>query len=460
MTDTIAAIATPPGTGAIGIIRLTGPKSRTIAERIFTSSSPCFDDFRPRFLHHGIVTDESGSFLDDVLIAHLPGPASFSGEDMIEIFAHGGQTVLQTLLERILACGARLADPGEFTKRAFLNGKMDLTQAEAIAELISAPTKAALILASAKRAGALKDVGERLRRRLETVLAHLFLAIDFTDDEAECIDMTATKTEVQSCLEMIEALERSGRRAYKFREGCLVVIAGQVNVGKSSLMNSILGRQRAIVTDFPGTTRDYIEETIDLEGIPVRLVDTAGFRSASDKADPVEEFGIHRTQELVSEADTVVFMYDVHQGMTEEDWGLIESFSQSRPCILAGNKIDLMPDLDDTTLRDRDRGPHILISAKFGRNVDTLLDVIRRELDSEKSETLQGTIAPNARQLVLLGQARIGLDHFLIDLRVGQPLDILAGHVQNAVGHLSEITGRIAPDDVLHRIFADFCIGK
>ena len=276
--DTIAAVATAPGAGGVGIIRISGPKSHDILRSMFRPSSRNFRDFTPRMLHHGHMLDRDGREADDALVVFFPAPHSFTGEDCAEIQGHGGPAVLAALLDSVLFRGARMADRGEFTRRAFMNGRMDLSQAEAVAELIAAPSREGVYLASAKLDGLLGHRVEELRGRLEYLRQRICLAIDFPDEEGECLppqEFTAITDEVA---DGIRTLLAGYERARCWREGALVVLAGQVNAGKSSLMNAFLGRERAIVTEKPGTTRDYLEEQTSLAGLPVRLVDTAGLR--------------------------------------------------------------------------------------------------------------------------------------------------------------------------------------
>jgi len=308
--DTITAIATAAGPGAVGIVRLSGPQAQALAHGLFRSPHPGFSGLRPRQLHHGSLVDAAGRVLDEVLAASMPGPGSFTGEDVVEFFCHGGPAVLRAVLEELLARGARLATPGEFTLRAFLNGRLDLTQAEAVAEMIAAPTRAALHLAQLKLSGALSRRIAALREVLESLRARLCLAVDFPDEDVECLPLPQLRQEALSAAGDVERLLAGVERARAWREGVLAVLAGRVNAGKSSLLNALVGRRRALVSATPGTTRDYLEEQLDLSGLLVRLVDTAGLRGPAgpggEPIDPVESEGQDLSREFMGRAEAVL----------------------------------------------------------------------------------------------------------------------------------------------------------
>ncbi|WP_028586116.1 tRNA uridine-5-carboxymethylaminomethyl(34) synthesis GTPase MnmE [Desulfocurvus vexinensis] len=351
--DTIAAIATPPGCGGVGIVRVSGPGARAVGQELFESSRPGFAGFLPYRLHHGWVRDAAGRRLDEVLAAFMPGPGSYTGEDVLELQGHGGPAVLRAVLGAALACGARMAEPGEFTYRAFCNGRMDLTQAEAVAELIAAPTAAGAALAQARLAGGLGRSVAALRARLEELRAQLCVAVDFPDDEVECLAPEAFEAGVRAVGAELAGLVRGFERGRVWREGVLCVLAGRVNAGKSSLMNALLGRERAIVTDIPGTTRDWIEEALDLEGLPVRLVDTAGLRETGDA---VERAGLERGRELVQRADVVLLVVDRTRPLAGEDQALASELGPGRVLAVL-NKTDLAGEPGGAGAADGPQGP-------------------------------------------------------------------------------------------------------
>lgn len=455
--DTIAAIATPPGDGGVGIIRISGNNCRTIASAIFKPASTNFTDFTPYRLHYGHVLDTNGRELDDVLAAFMPGPNSYTGEDVIEINCHGGRAVLNAVLEEILSLGARLAERGEFTYRAFMNGRMDLTQAEAVAEMIHAPTKAAMHLAQVKLSGLLGEKISALRLRLEYLRAQLVVAVDFPDDEVECLspdELIATSAGVRN---EIDGLLTAVDRTRAWREGALVVLAGRVNAGKSSLMNALLGRNRAIVTDQPGTTRDYLEESINLGGLNIRLADTAGIRKTDDA---IEAAGLEMGRELMDKADLILFLTDATAPLTDDTMSTAKTLPANKVLAVL-NKSDL-PDFDadhGTPLLDLGFET-ITISAKVGTDIDTLCSRIRDRVLQGAGQPDPDELAPNARQAAVLAKASTELLELEQDTGAGIPYDLLSVRLETACDILSGITGDITSNEILNSIFDAFCIGK
>ncbi|MDP3430261.1 MAG: tRNA uridine-5-carboxymethylaminomethyl(34) synthesis GTPase MnmE [Desulfomicrobium sp.] len=453
-TDTIVAIATPPGQGAIGIVRLSGPVAGEIARGLFYSSRSGFAGLKPYRLHHGQLRDGSGGFLDDALAAFMPGPGSFTGEDVVELHCHGGGAILRRVVEECLRCGARLAAPGEFSKRAFLSGRMDLTQAEAIMELVAAPGAVAVGLAGSKLEGMLaRRVGE-LRAGLEALRVQLCVAVDFPEDEVDCLAPDALAGATGEVRAAIAELAANYDRGRCWREGALVVLAGQVNAGKSSLMNAILGVNRAIVTDIPGTTRDYLEESVQIDGLPVRLVDTAGLRAALDS---VELMGIERSRELLARADLVLLVIDSELGPGAEDLDLTAGTDN---LLVVANKTDLLTGepawLDESPWREKEV---CRVSAKHGGGVSTLMTAIHRMV-TDTGAPEEGALVPNLRQHTALTRAAAELDFMLEELAAGLPYDILSVRLDTACAILAEITGEITSEEVLSAVFDGFCIGK
>ncbi|WP_419788387.1 tRNA uridine-5-carboxymethylaminomethyl(34) synthesis GTPase MnmE [Pseudodesulfovibrio sp.] len=455
--DTIAAVATPPGEGGVGIIRISGPQSRALALALFRAESASFTDFIPHHLHYGRLLDREGRVLDDILAAFMPGPNSFTGEDVAELHCHGGRAVLGAVLDELLARGARLAERGEFTYRAFLNGRMDLTQAEAVAELIHAPTKAAVHLAQVKRSGMLGQRIRELRARLEDLRAKLVVAVDFPDDEVECLsteELAETSTSVRGD---ITALLAAVDRARAWREGPLAVLAGRVNAGKSSLMNGLLGRDRAIVTDQPGTTRDYLEETLNLDGLNVRLADTAGLRATEDM---VEAAGLKMGRELMDRADLVLLLADGCHPVEDETLETASALGPDKAMALL-TKAD-REDFDPANAAPLSAlGLEVLpVSSKSGEGLDRLCARLRERLLGGAGQPDPDELAPNARQAATLAEAAAELDQLSLDAEAGVPYDLLGVRLETATTLLAAITGDIAPDDVLNSIFDSFCIGK
>ena len=452
--DTIVAIATPPGQGAIGVIRLSGAKAPQIARRLFHSSKSGFAEFKPYRLHHGQLRDEKGNFLDEALVAFMPGPGSFTGEDVVELQCHGGGAILRRVVEECLAAGARLAEAGEFSKRAFLNSRLDLTQAEAIMELVGAPTAVAVGLAGSKLEGLLaRRIGE-LRAGLETLRVQLCVAVDFPEDEVECLAPGDLARGVAEIRESMTELADNYDRGRCWRDGALVVLAGQVNAGKSSLMNAILGINRAIVTDIPGTTRDYLEESVQIDGLPVRLVDTAGLRAALDS---VELMGIERSRELLARADLVLLVIDSELGPGAEDLDLAR---ETKNLLVVANKMDLVAGdpawIKESPWKDMEL---CRLCAKHGQGIAGLLDAIRRMVASAGAPE-SGTLVPNLRQHTALVRAAEELEFLLDELGAGLPYDIVSVRLDTACATLAEITGEITSEEVLRAVFDGFCIGK
>ena len=461
--DTIAAVATAPGAGGVGIIRLSGPKSHDILRSMFRPSGGTFRDFTPRMLHHGHLLDGQNRDVDDALVVFFKGPHSFTGEDCAEIQGHGGPAVMAALLDSVLSRGARMAERGEFTRRAFLNGRMDLSQAEAVAELIAAPSREGVYLASAKLDGLLGRRVEELRGRLEYLRQRICLAIDFPDKEGECLppqEFTAITEEVASG---IRTLLKGYERARCWREGALVVLAGQVNAGKSSLMNAFLGRQRAIVTEKPGTTRDYLEEQTTLAGLPVRLVDTAGLREHSE--DSIELEGMRRGRELADNARCVLVVLDGTRSkdssqdpsaVFEAEGRLVKELGAER-CLVVWNKADLTPLPDGTTSF---HGARLLtVSAREGSGIDELASAVRALCLQDETPD-EGDLAPNLRQAHQLRRALEALEELKKAIALSVPPDLCSIHLETACAHLADITGLNSTEDTLNAIFSSFCIGK
>ena len=349
--STIAAVATAPGKGAIGIVRISGPSARSLLEQLVSLRLQATVVFRPWVLHRGRFLSEDGSFLDDVLAVYMPAPKTYTGEDMAEIHCHGSPIILQTVLKRLYQLGALPAQPGEFTKRAFLHGRMDLSQAEAVAELVNSSSEEALKNSVERLDGALHSTVLRLREKTDHLRAELACAVDFPDDELDCLDRETFAQALEELDAELSLLLKGKERARLMQEGALVVLVGAVNAGKSSLMNALLGRERALVTDIPGTTRDFLEEMCSLDGLPVRLTDTAGLRSpAWEGLDRVERLGIARGKERCELADCLLLVFDASQ-ITDQDlacdrcpdarYGEWLSAGQASPVIVVINKIDV-----------------------------------------------------------------------------------------------------------------------
>lgn len=454
--DTIVAVATPPGQGGVAIVRLSGPESRAVLRRLFRPTRPDFKDFRPSTLHHGHVLDAAGVILDEVLAVFMPGPGSFTGEDTAEIHCHGGLALPGAVLAECCRQGARPARRGEFSYRAWRNGRLDLTQAEAVAEAIAAPTRAAAQLAQVKLSGVLGRRVAALRAELEELKAQLCLAVDFPEEDVDCLPPDRLAEVVERGLAALDALLAGVERTRAWREGALAVLRGRVNAGKSSLLNALAGRERAIVTDIPGTTRDWLEELLDLDGLPVRLVDTAGLRRTES---PVERAGLERAGELAREADLVLFVVGGDAPLSDEERQAADELSAERTLVVV-NKDDLprVEPWPGTELADRFEVA--AVSARTGVGLEALAARLRERLAASTPEPEPDTVAPNLRQAEALRRARAELAELAVDAAGGLPYDLLGVRLDAACAILAEITGEIAAQDVLEAIFNRFCIGK
>ncbi|MBA4422873.1 MAG: tRNA uridine-5-carboxymethylaminomethyl(34) synthesis GTPase MnmE [Syntrophus sp. (in: bacteria)] len=457
--DTIAAISTPPGIGGIGLIRISGTEAEGIARRLFRTARP-IDAFLSHHLYHGeIVAPETGAVLDDVLIAFLRGPHTYTGEDTLEISCHGGPLILRTVLAEVLRAGARPAERGEFTKRAFLNGRLDLSQAEAVFDLISAKTPEGLSAAVDRLKGKLSGRIETIRNAIIDLLAGIEAAIDFAEDDGVVEAPGANLLEFQAVIDDLHALAATYRRGRIIREGIGVVIAGRPNVGKSSLLNRILGEKRAIVTPIPGTTRDFIEETVNIGGIPVRLTDTAGIRPPENA---IEKEGIDLVWERLVTTDAILVLLDGSMALTPEDQGLLLQM-HAKPMIPVINKSDLPQRLDEALLRGllpAGTPPAVRISAKYGDGIDRLTAAIHEMILATPAEETPAAMIADLRHKIALERAAECLDRAQDGLRDGLPSELAALEVREALDSLGEITGRTTSEEVLDRIFANFCVGK
>jgi tRNA modification GTPase len=452
--DTIAAIATPPGEGGVGIVRVSGPAAPTIARALFRPRRPG-SQLRSHHLHLGHIVTPAGEIVDEVLLTLMRGPHSYTREDVVEIQCHSGYGVLRRILELTLAQGARPARPGEFTLRAFLSGRIDLTQAEAVLEVIRARTDAGLKVAAGHLEGSLGRNLKEIREGLLNLLARVEAALDFPEEtgELEPGDLAGALSLPLNTLKGLAATYREGRL---LREGLLVVIAGQPNVGKSSLLNRLLARDRAIVTEIPGTTRDTIEEIIILGGVMVRLSDTAGLGPARD---PVEELGVRRARERLAQADLVLYLLDGSRPLAPEarldlgQWG-------DKPGLALINKIDLPQELQLADLAAATSLPVVRISALTGEGVAALKQSIV-DLALQGGLAGSGEMITQARHYRHLDRCLTCLDRARGLLKATDaPWELVALELQEAVRELGEITGQEVGDEVLERIFGEFCLGK
>jgi len=476
--DTIVAVATPPGLGAVGIVRLSGPYAPAIARRVFRPAKPTTDGLPPRYAVLGTLYDEAGD-VDEALALFFPAPHSFTGEDVVELHCHGGPLLLERVVRLALSLGARSAEPGEFTKRAFLNGRLDITQAEAVNEIVRARSDAALRAAVRQLEGGLREQLEPLREGLLALRTEVEASLDFPEET--WFDGLTTLSKVEggeagSVAPAIEGLLSQARRLTAtyhagrlLREGAKVVIAGKVNVGKSSLLNALLRSQRAIVSETPGTTRDYIQEMLDLEGTPIVVVDTAGIRAPGEG---IEAEGLRRSERLIEEADLLLAMLDSSEPLGEEDHRLL-ALTAGRERLIVLNKWDLParrmhPDSggawDDSPLRraqggEQGRTTAVAVSALTGEGIDKLREVLVKAVRGQTAALAEG-VAVNLRHYELLKAVEAALERAQQAVGEGLPLDQIASDLTEASNRLGEITGEVLTEEVINRIFSTFCLGK
>lgn len=456
---TIAAIATPPGPGGIGVIRISGPEALAVLRALFLPRNPAAA-FQSHRLSYGRVVDpSSGLALDEALAVFMRAPHTYTREDVAELQCHGSFLVLQDILALILAQpGVRLAQPGEFTKRAFLSGRIDLTQAEAVIELLQAKSRAGAQMAADQLEGGLQRRIKTIRDNLLGVRAIMEVAIDFPDEEVEIIEPEGLRRQLIAGVRepLAELVARAGQGRL-FRDGIAAVILGRPNVGKSSLLNSLLREERAIVTAVPGTTRDTIEEYFAIRGMPVRIIDTAGIR---ETAETVEELGIRRSRQKVADADLVLLVVDATAGLTAGDGELLASVA-GKPVVLVVNKCDLATPAAVAALRAAGGSvPSAAISARTGEGIAELEEVIFATMAGSGQWEPGHASVPNVRHEAALRLAIAATDRVLAGLAVPLPPDLIAVELQAALDHLGEIIGETTTEEMLDLIFSRFCIGK
>jgi tRNA modification GTPase len=456
LDDTIAAIATPPGVGGIGIIRISGPLAETIARLLCRSPKGAIPLKSHQLYHARIISPATGAILDEALITLMRKPRSYTGEDLLEIQGHGNPLILETVLTEVVRAGARLAAPGEFTRRAFLNNRIDLTQAEALMGLMTARTGRGLEIAHTQMQGALHRRIEALRQALTEILATLEAAIDFSEDEGER-HHPAAAAQLQNVLDQIREMLSTYREGRMIREGANAVIIGRPNVGKSSLLNRLLGENRAIVTAIPGTTRDFIEEDIDIRGIAVRLTDTAGLRNPTNI---IEKEGIDRVWGKLSTADLIIAVADGSTPLTGEDYDILKKISY-HSIVPVINKADLDHRLSDREMQAwlREARP-LWISAKTGAGIPALKEAIYERLTGEQTEQAGGVVITQIRHKTALEKTIGHLLQARESLTNAMSFEFVAFDLREALDSLGEIVGVTTSEDVLDRIFANFCIGK
>lgn len=455
--DTIAAIATAPGEGGIGIIRISGDRSLSVAQQIFRSMSGKFiEDYNTRTLIYGKVVDNE-NVIDEVLLAYMKGPNSYTSEDVIEINCHGGFISVKKILELILSKDVRLADRGEFTKRAFLNGRIDLSQAEAIIDVITAKTDMAHEVAQNQLEGSLSNKIKELRFKVTEVLAHLEVSIDFSEEDVEEITYKTLRQKSEEIRNEIKKLYDTAESGKILREGLKTVIVGKPNVGKSSLLNSILGENRAIVTDIPGTTRDVIEEFVNIKGIPLKIVDTAGIRETEDV---VEKIGVEKSRESFNTADLIIMVLDASNKLSDDDIEILQQIENKRTIVLL-NKTDLNKQIEEDMLKQYvDSNSIIKISALQNEGIEELYDKIESMVYKGSVKNTSNLMITNSRHKDALSKAYESINDAIIAIEQNMPYDFIEVDFKNIWDYLGYINGDTIKEDLLDTIFSNFCIGK
>ncbi len=446
--ETICAIATPAGAGAIAIVRVSGPQTRSLAARLFRSAQA----LDPKVATYGSVVDENGAAVDKGVAIFCAAPHSYTGEDTLELQIHGSPVVARDVVRALLACGARYAGAGEFSRRALLNGKMDLHEASAVADLLAAESRSAARAAAANLGGGIAREVQALRARLSTMLEELAAAIDFPD-EVRDPDRAALETSLESIAAELRRLQRVGEAGRLIREGVGVAIVGPPNAGKSSLLNALLGEDRAIVSEIAGTTRDTIEETIDIDGVPVRFIDTAGIRAHAGR---LESAGIDRTRRALAEASAAIVVIDGSQPLGDEAREVLE-LTQARPRVIFCNKSDL----GDAGARELDARHATVRGSVFDRATLAALRAALAQVGwGGELPDLERPHLAALFELEAVAQALEALDRARETLQRGEPSDLIAGELQRAYAALGHLTGEAAGEELLTKIFARFCIGK
>lgn len=462
--DTIVAVATPPGRGAIAIVRLSGPAAHAILDQLFLPGGKKKRPVQPRTMTYGWLQD-GDELIDEAEACFYPSPRSYTGEHVVEFFVHGSPAILRRLIEAVLARGARAAEPGEFTLRAFRNGRRDLARAEAVNDLVRAETDIARQLALRALRGGLHDVVSAIRQDLQSILVTLETELEFEAQATEADAHAILRERLQPCIERLAQLVEASRRQQMHPRGVMTALCGKPNVGKSSLLNCILCRERAIVSAIPGTTRDTLEETVEIDRIPFLFVDTAGVFNASQEPDTL---GVERTLKAVTESDFVVLLVDLADDLDDRDFDILGRLRRTHPpgaLVFVANKSDL---LSEQQLQPRIRAlqqalsvPELLpLSAKVGTNVDRLLAALRRKADQSQLLTGGADVLINLRQSSVMRGALTALRHAKHSYESGETIDLVAEHLHRALPLVSRIDGETYDPDLLDMIFSQFCIGK
>lgn len=457
--DTIAAISTPPGEGAISIVRLSGDQAVQLADKVYQSGNKRLSEVTSHTIHYGHIVDpKSNQLVDEVMVSVMRAPKTFTREDVVEINCHGGIVVVNQILQLLLREGARLAEPGEFTKRAFLNGRVDLSQAEAVMDLIRAKTDKAMGLALNQLDGNLSALIRSLRQEILETLAQVEVNIDYPEyDDVEELTTKLLLEKAQMIQQRIQALLATSKQGKVLREGLSTAIIGRPNVGKSSLLNHLLREEKAIVTDIAGTTRDVIEEYVNVRGVPLKLIDTAGIRETEDV---VERIGVERSRKALAEADLILLVLNQSESLTAEDEQLLEATSGLKRIILL-NKTDLPAQLEQEKLKKLiENEPVFSISVAKNDGLDRLESAISDLFFSGETGERDATYVSNTRHIALLEKASLSLEEVIAGIDAGMPVDLVQIDMTRCWDYLGEVVGDSVQDELITQLFSQFCLGK
>lgn len=446
--DTIVALATPPGIGAISVIRVSGEKSIELVDQIFLGKNKLIEVLS-HTIHYGKIMDSSDELIDDVLVSVFKAPHSYTGENSIEISSHGSSLIVQKIIQRLIEVGGRLAEPGEFTKRAFLNGRIDLAQAEAVADIINSRTEASLRGARNQLDGLLSQKVNFLRNSLINTSSLIELELDFAEEDLEFVSFDQVLKQIDEIESEIDRLISTYSFGRIIKDGINVALVGKPNVGKSSLLNYLLKEKRAIVSEIPGTTRDIIREEVNIDGILFTLYDTAGIRITDDE---IEKEGVNRSVETIKNADVVVFLNDAQKGISNKLFEKLKTLTDEKRIIIALNKIDLTPDSKFAC--------DIKISAKTGEGIDRLFSILKQKALGSETYSEKSAIVSNIRHFEALKKTKEFLQNARNSIQQKFSGEFIAVDLRNAESSLGEIIGRVTSDDILNNIFIKFCIGK
>ena len=457
--DTIAAISTPPGEGGIGIVRLSGDEALEIAEKVYRQGNKRLSDQPSHTIHYGnLFNPKTDEKIDEVMVTIMKAPKTYTREDIVEINTHGGVLVTNKVLQTVLAAGARLAEPGEFTKRAFLNGRIDLSQAEAVMDVIRAKTDSAMHNAISQLDGNLSNLISNIRQEILNTLAQVEVNIDYPEyDDVEEMTSKLMQEKAAEVKKQVEGILETAQQGKILRDGLATAIIGRPNVGKSSLLNAFARSEKAIVTDIAGTTRDVIEEFVNVKGVPLKLIDTAGIRETEDV---VEAIGVTRSKKAIEEAELVLLVFDQSQKLTDEDFEMMD-LTENKERIIILNKMDLVQELNvDKLLEKVDPKSVISVSVATNTGINDVEQAIVDLFFQGKTGEKDATYISNIRHISLLEQAVDALQEVINGIEFGMPVDLVQIDLTRAWDALGEVTGESVQDELITQLFSQFCLGK